>query len=44
MAKLEIEGAVNTREQMEYELTRVQRALAVEESARLKVESERDVP
>ena len=29
---------------MESELTRVQRALAVAESARLKVESERDVP
>ena len=37
MAKLEIEGAVNTRAQMEYELTRVQRALTIAESARLKV-------
>ena len=43
MAKLEIEGAVNTRAQMESELARVQRALAVAESARLKAESEREV-
>ena len=42
MAKLETEGAVNTRAQMESELTRVQRALAVAESARLKAESEFD--
>ena len=43
MAKLEIEGAVNTQGQMESELARVQRALAVAESARLKAESEREV-
>ena len=43
MAKLEIEGAVNARAQMESELARVQRALAVAESARLKAESEREV-
>ena len=42
MAKLEIEGAVNTLAQMESELTRVQRALAIAESARLKAESERE--
>ena len=42
MAKLEIEGVVNTLAQMESKLTRVQRALVVVESARLKVESERD--
>ena len=42
MAKLEIEGVVNTRAQMESELTRVQHALAVAESAHLKVESEHD--
>ena len=40
MAKLEIEGAVNTRAQMESELTWVQRALAVAEIARLKAEFE----
>ena len=40
MAKLKIEGAVNTRAQMESELTRVQRALAIAESARLKAEFE----
>ena len=34
MAKLEIEGAVNTRAQMESELTRVQRALAIAKSTR----------
>ena len=39
MAKLEIEGAVNTRAHMESELARVQRALAVAESASLKAES-----
>ena len=43
MVKLEIEGAVNTRAQMESELARVQRASAVAESARLKAESEREV-
>ena len=43
MAKLEIEGAVNTRVQMESELTRVQRSLAVAKSARLKAEFECDV-
>ena len=42
MVKLEIEGAVNTRAQMESELTQVQRALAVAESSRLKAESERE--
>ena len=42
MAKLEIEGVVNTRAQMESELTRVQRALAVAESAHLKAESEHE--
>ena len=43
MAKLQIEGAVNTRTQVESELSRVQRALAVAENARLKAESERGV-
>ena len=43
MAKLEIEGAVNTRAQMESELTWVQRALAVAKSTRLKAKSECDV-
>ena len=43
MAKLQIEGAVNTRAQVESELARVQRALAVEEDACLKAESERGV-
>ena len=43
MPKLEIEGAVNTRAQMESELARVQRALEVAEIARLKAESEREV-
>ena len=43
MAKLQIEGAVNTGEQVESELARVQRALAVVENARLKAESERGV-
>ena len=42
MAKLEIEGVVNTRAQLESELTWVQPALAIAESARLKAESERD--
>ena len=37
------EGAVNTRAHMESELARVQRALAVAESARLKAESEHEV-
>ena len=40
MAKLQIEGAVNTQAQAESELTRVQRALAVEENAHLRAESE----
>ena len=43
MAKLEIEGVVNTRAHIESELARVQRALAVAKSARLKAESEREV-
>ena len=43
MAKLETEAAVNTRAQMESELARVQCALAVAESARLRAESERGV-
>ena len=43
MAKLQIEGAVNTRAQVESELARVQRALAVVENARLRAESERGV-
>ena len=42
MAKLEIEGVVNTRAQMESELTRVQRVLAIAKSACLKAESERE--
>ena len=43
MAKLQIEGAVNTRPQVESELARVQCALAVLENARLRAESERGV-
>ena len=43
MAKLQIEGAVNTRTQVESELARVQRALAVAENAFLKVEFDRGV-
>ena len=43
MAKLEIEGVVNTQAHMESELTRVQRALAVAESTHLKAESKREV-
>ena len=43
MAKLEAEGVVNARAQMESELARVQRALAVAESARLRAESEHGV-
>ena len=43
MVKLQIEGVVNTRAQVESELSRVQRALAVVENARLKAESERGV-
>ena len=43
MAKLEIEEAVNTRAQMESELTQVQSALAVAESTCLKAEFEREV-
>ena len=42
MAKLEIEGAINTRAQVEFELTQVQCALAVEDGARLKAEFERE--
>ena len=42
MAKLEIEGAVNTRAQVEYELIRIQRVVAVAEGARMKAESERE--
>ena len=38
-----IEGTVNTREQIESKLARVQRALALAEDARLKVESEHGV-
>ena len=40
MAKLEIEGAVNTRAQVESELTRVQHVVAVAEGARMKAEFE----
>ena len=40
MAKLEIEGSVNTRAQVESELTRVQRAVVVAEGASMKAESE----
>ena len=43
MAKLQIEWVVNTRAQVESELTRVQRALAVMENTRLKAKSERGV-
>ena len=43
MANLETKGAVNARAQMEFELSWVQRALAVTESARLRAESERGV-
>ena len=43
MAELQIEGAVNTRAQVESELARVQRALAVAENACLKAEFERGV-
>ena len=43
MAKLAIEGAVNTLSQIESELSRVQRALALVEDARLKAEYERGV-
>ena len=42
MAKLEIIRVVNTRTQMEFELTRVQRALAVAEGAHLKTKCERE--
>ena len=42
MAKLEIEGVVNTQAQMDSELTWVQHALAVAERARLKAKSERE--
>ena len=40
MAKLAIEGAVNTRSQIESELSRVQRALALAENARQRAKSE----
>ena len=40
MAKLATEGAVNTRAQIESELARVQRALALAENARQRAESE----
>ena len=40
MAKLETKGAVNTREQIESELARVQRALALVEEARQRAEFE----
>ena len=43
MAKLQIEGAVNTRAQVESEHSRIQHALAVVENARLRVESKRGV-
>ena len=43
MAKLQIEGVVNTRAQVESELARVQHALAIAENALLKAESERGV-
>ena len=43
MAKLQIEGAVNTRAQVESELARVQRALTVAENVRLRAESEHGV-
>ena len=40
MAKLQIEGPINTQAQVESELVRVQRALTVAENAHLKAESE----
>ena len=40
MAKLAIEGAVNARAQIEFELARVQRALALAEDARQRAKSE----
>ena len=43
MAKLQIEEAVNTQAQVDFELARVQHTLAVAENARLKAESERGV-
>ena len=43
MAKLQIEGAVNTRAQVESELALVQHALAVAKNAHMKAESERGV-
>ena len=43
MVKFQIEGAVNTRAQVEFELARVQHALAVAENARLREESKRVV-
>ena len=43
MAKLEIEGVVDTQAQVESELSLVQCALAIAENARLKAESERGV-
>ena len=43
MAKLDTEGAFNTRAQIESELARVQRALALEEEAHRRAESEHGV-
>ena len=43
MAKLATKGAFDIRAQIEFELTQVQRALALAEDARLKAESERGV-
>ena len=43
MARLEIDAAGSAQAQMEYELARVQRALAASEDARWKVESELDM-
>ena len=40
MAKLAIEGAINTRAQIEYEIARVQRALALAKNARKRAEFE----
>ena len=44
MAKLAIEGVINTRAQIEYELARVQHALALAKNARQRVESEHGAP
>ena len=43
MAKLATEGAVNTRAHIEFELARVQHALAIEENALRRAESEHGV-